>query len=389
MFYGQRLTQLRLLHELSRSDLANDIGVTEQAIWQFERDEVSPSLSVQIQLASRFNVRLSFFSETVGDNQIDVSAIAFRNADSISRKVISFQEAYLQTISNYISDLESFVQFPEQVIFKLADETNRLYQTGETLENIAAHARRELGIALDNSDVLYKLEKSGIYILEKQLRGTEDAYSTWTRKNVPFIILGMGKTAVRRNFDLAHELGHLLLHREVDFENLDKYDMLAKESEANRFASSFLLPEDSFRKDMETFVKHRVSHPDSYVILKERYHVSIQAMAYRAYQLQLMTKSQYSYFYRILSKKGYRLREPLDDLVVKRPTKLRSMFRVVFEHQVISLHDFLRLRQINLGFLAHLFQIEETFFETYWQSSQDFHLDNILDLSHYRHKKSM
>lgn len=45
-----------------------------------------------------------------------------------------------------------------------------------------------------NSELLYKLELSGIYILEKNIGTSIDAYSTWTSQEKPFIILGNKKS---------------------------------------------------------------------------------------------------------------------------------------------------------------------------------------------------
>ena len=54
-----------------------------------------------------------------------------------------------------------------------------------------------------------KLEQVGIYIVEKDLGVHIDAYSTITDNGHAWIVLGsIKKSAVRRNFDLAHELGH-------------------------------------------------------------------------------------------------------------------------------------------------------------------------------------
>ncbi|MGC4441969.1 ImmA/IrrE family metallo-endopeptidase, partial [Streptococcus suis] len=69
--------------------------------------------------------------------------------------------------------------------------------------------------------------------------------------------LGLGKSAVRHNFDLAHELGHLLLHNQVDFEELSKEELEEKEKEANQFASYFLLPRKQFLMDFVNIVGKR------------------------------------------------------------------------------------------------------------------------------------
>lgn len=66
---------------------------------------------------------------------------------------------------------------------------------------------------------------------------------------VPFIILSNNKgVAVRRHFDLAHELGHLLLHRQIEFDMLSHEDFQRIEKEADIFAAEFLYPKSNLSR---------------------------------------------------------------------------------------------------------------------------------------------
>nr|WP_206703017.1 helix-turn-helix transcriptional regulator [Cytobacillus firmus] len=40
------MTKIRVLNDLSRNQLAERLGVTEQAIWQYENGYMSPKLEV-------------------------------------------------------------------------------------------------------------------------------------------------------------------------------------------------------------------------------------------------------------------------------------------------------------------------------------------------------
>ncbi|WP_332237044.1 ImmA/IrrE family metallo-endopeptidase [Sporolactobacillus sp. KGMB 08714] len=115
-----------------------------------------------------------------------------------------------------------------------------------------------------NKDLIYTLEISGIYIVEKTLGPEIDAYSTITDDGRPFIILGtINKSAVRKNFDLAHEPGHLLLHTAVDMETRTKSEHRQIEQRANQLAAVFLLPEEEFKRDLAELPRH--SNPDYYI----------------------------------------------------------------------------------------------------------------------------
>lgn len=385
MYNGEKIEELRLLFEMSRGELAQKLEVSEQAIWQFENGEVYPKMSLKLKLAQIFQVDIDYFEDSIIESNFGVSDIAFRNSDTISRKIINYQEVYLNTINKYINYLEQFIKVPQQNFYSLTRKIAEMLENNISIEKIADFSREMLDISDDNSDLLYKLEKSGIYIFEKNLNGTEDAYSIWSQQGIPFIILGVNKTGVRRNFDLAHELGHLLLHRGVDFESLDKFDLQKKESEANKFASDLLLPEKRFKQAIsDLHIENKLSNPDSYISLKKKFNISIQAMEYRAFQLGMLTKGQHEYFYRLIYKKKYKLLEPLDkDIAVKRPTKVRSIFNVVFDNDLITIEQFLKTNRITLDFLSRLFYVEKTFFDKFLSSEvNDF--SKIIDIKDYK-----
>lgn len=138
------------------------------------------------------------------------------------------------------------------------------------------------------------------------------------------------KSAVRRNFDLAHELGHLLLHYKVEFALLDKKSLRDYEHEANMFAGEFLLLRSELIKDFQYISK--VSHPDSYIEMKQKWQVSIQALAFRAQYLDLISYQQYRYFNVMLNRLKYKEIEPLNKaLPVSRPGKLKSILALLLK----------------------------------------------------------
>jgi Zn-dependent peptidase ImmA (M78 family) len=66
-----------------------------------------------------------------------------------------------------------------------------------------------------------------------------DAFSFW-RANRPFIFVNTAKSAERVPFDLAHELGHVLLHRGWGRPRPPGY-----EHDADVFAANLLMPADA------------------------------------------------------------------------------------------------------------------------------------------------
>lgn len=376
MFFGEKLQSLRELNGLSRKELADRLNVSEQAIWQYENDYTVPKFEIANELKRLFNVKAQFFyTEPFTKSISNVESIAYRSEDREARKKTKMETTYLDFISYFLDSFENKLNLPISTIKKLRDESIRFFNlsTNENseisqLEFIAENARKKLDIE-SNEELLYKLELSGIYILEKNMGATIDAYSTWTNEERPFIILGnRKKSAVRRNFDLAHELGHLLLHYKVDMDSLTKDEHKKIEKEANDFASFFLLPREQFLNDFSLITKK--SNPESYLDMKMKYMVSIGALEYRAYKMNLLTFEENRYFYATMNRKNYRKNEPLDeDIAIVRPGKIRSLLDLIFKNQLLYLNDFLNHYYLDSIFLENLFGFEKEYLNQYNEKS--------------------
>jgi Zn-dependent peptidase ImmA (M78 family) len=157
--------------------------------------------------------------------------------------------------------------------------------TGDEFDTIAESCRSRWGLGLGPiSNVLALLESKGITVCRYELAGERvEAFSYWNGAR-PFIFMASEKEAsARARFDLAHELGHLILHRWVENEELENPKVLKRiENEADRFAAAFLLPRRSFPNEVYT------ARLEAFINLKRRWIVSVQAMVYRCRDLGLI-----------------------------------------------------------------------------------------------------
>lgn len=135
-----------------------------------------------------------------------------------------------------------------------------------------------------------------------------EAFSFWNGAR-PFVFLASEKeSAARARYDVAHECGHLVLHRGVGQEDVEDPKVLRRiEDEANRFAGALLLPRQSFPNEVFT------TRLDAFVELKMRWKVSIQAMVYRCKDLGVFDEYQITNLYKQISARKWRTKEPLDD----------------------------------------------------------------------------
>ena len=159
------------------------------------------------------------------------------------------------------------------------------------------------------SNMIKLCESNGIFVFKFEktdnLTSKIDAFSWWSDKK-PMIFLTKNKTAVRSRFDIAHELGHLILHKNIDIDELDNEKQKIIEKEADYFAGCFLLPSQSL---IQEYICHNLQ---ALFVLKRRWKISVQAIATRLKDLNLIDENQNQYIYKQLSFNHYRQEDPVD-----------------------------------------------------------------------------
>jgi Zn-dependent peptidase ImmA (M78 family) len=140
-------------------------------------------------------------------------------------------------------------------------------------------------------------------------------------------------------FTLAHEIGHLVMHR---FPNPDM------EREASDFASALLMPATEIRQALSGRLDLR-----RLAALKPEWRVSMQALLFRAQSLRLIEKAQASWLWRQFSTTRMRLREPPElDFEPERSGVLARMIRLhldTFGYTIAELAKLFHLYEDQLG----------------------------------------
>jgi len=134
----------------------------------------------------------------------------------------------------------------------------------------------------------------------------------------PCIFLNSKLPADRMRFTLAHELGHIVLHK------IPSVDM---DQEAHKFASAFLMPE----RDIVSSLYGRITLI-RLAKLKLVWRVAMQAILKRAGDLNLLSENQSRYLWQQMSANNLRLREsPELDFEPEYPTALSRIIRIHLE----------------------------------------------------------
>lgn len=253
--------------------------------------------------------------------------------------------------------LEEYVDFPELDVPDFSD------QDTERVEEIAEKVREAWSLEdKPIKDIIYLLETKGFVISSLMLgKKSIDAFGSQhvvNGKQYYSIVLGNDKKSFyRRQFDVAHELGHKVLHDPyLNIDDLSKEEFKQIEQEANDFAAAFLLPKESFLRDVSI-------HPNDlmyYKLLKKKWSVSIGAMVMRAYKLGAINEGTYQYMQRSISNKGWRTKEPLDDVKdLRDPVSMKQAVELLIENDYISGDTFMQKLSQQYGLSLLREEVEE------------------------------
>ena len=331
-----RIKQARVSRGLSMVELSELVSVSKQAISQYEMGKNAPSKAILNSIAMVLRYPISFFYKPVPVNENASSAVFFRSRKTARVKALSAAREKIEIFREITDYLEQYVDFPILNLPKITYEDEGINPIdNEQIEQYALILREYWGLGKGPIDNLISIvQKNGIMVSKMQLRLNKlDAFSVWF-DNKPFIFLSSDKdTNVRIRFDIAHELGHLLMHAdyysEEDLKNSAIHEKL--ENEADRFAGAFLLPKESFSKDVfSTSIDH-------FIQMKAKWMVSIGCMIYRCDTLGILSSNQIKYLKDQMTTRVYWRREPLDrEMPVEKPFAHKQAILLLLENGIIT-----------------------------------------------------
>ena len=351
-FNPERLKEIRVIRKMTLEELATNLGVTKQAVSKYEHGQSMPSNDTMCKILKVFDIPKQYLNKdtisVVGSNSI----LFFRTASVTSKTDIEIADIESKWGYEVLIGIDSFEKITSMNI-PLIDEDLSISEKAMYLRQFW-----NLGSGpIENMTTL--LETNGIFIfVVNSTKLNTDAYSRIIN-DTPIIVLNSHKgTSVRWRFSLAHELGHLVLHR-----NLSKkdFELRAKEieDEASLFASSFLMPPDSFGNSV---IAPKLDFLED---LKKEWKVSIAAMIYHCRNLGILNNRQTIALQMQLSKKWGRKSEPYDEkLAFESPEYLLFKFQeYVLDRN--SFEKFFNIVRLPIEDVEQLCSLEEGYFSAY------------------------
>ena len=286
------------------------------------------------QLSSFLNFKHEFFFRP--EEEREWGTIFERSKAAITKSARKRAQHRLTWLADTLRYLEQFVKLPPSNIPAMPMPGGWLALSDEDIEEIARAARKHWKLGdgpISNMTLL--AENQGTIVANMEMGTTKlDAFSTWDDADRrPYIVLGNdGQSAFRTRFNVGHELGHLILHRGVTPKEFDsKQYFKAVEAQADRFASAFLTPAETFSVD--------VARPtlDVFRVLKTKWRTSIKMMVHRAADLDIIDKDDARRLYISYNRRGWNRLEPFDDTEpTEQPRLVRRAFEAVVDHAVIE-----------------------------------------------------
>ena len=353
-FNGERLKIARMWRNLSATQLADLTGFSRQTISMLENGKLmNPEFATVQKLSEKLEFPITFFLEEIKIN-FNESTTYFRSLLTTNKKYRVEQEEKIKFIAIVYNMLSEYLEFEKVNLPQIP--------TNATPQEAANILRKYWGLGnrpIEN--IVYLAESNGLIVTDfETATGDVDAFShKITSNDMETYLIGYSKnkrTAARIHFDVAHEIGHILLHNwREDLECIDKEEFKEIELQAHSFASAFLLPEEEFRKDVSPYATNLAYYTE----LKKTWKVSIAAMIRRAKDLDIITADDYSRLMRNMQKQGIRKTEPLDDeLVTAEPSLLRQAIKILFDQKVFTPNEFLEELSREYGLTLYPKDIE-------------------------------
>lgn len=331
-FQNDRLSQILAARRLTQVQLASMVDVSPATISKWRAGTQAPERDALERLAGVVNVTPEWFTRAPGAK---LSLPLFRSNASAHVAARAMLEARLEWVQDVAAALMEYVDYPN-VNLPSRDYTEPEQITNEDIEKAACECRelwrlgrsaiQDLALAVEGAGVIVVREETGIAQIE--------GLSAWSEVlGRPLILLSADKNnGYRSRFDLAHEVGHLVLHRHIQ-RATDNARHKLMEVQAHRFAGAFLLPAETFASEV------RVPPTlDDLLLLKRRWGVSAAAIIMRLTALELLDDDGALILHKRRSARWGGKSEPGDeDRRPEQPRLLRRTIDLLIEEKVMPL----------------------------------------------------
>ena len=304
-----RVILLRQVERMTQKKLAEKTGIAQGTLSKLQNRQIDFTDEAARRISMATDYPLSFFLDQ--DQPVPIVELTYRHTSSASvgeLNAIAAEYALLRSVAQKLSSVLR-LQPKTSWIDAIAPRENELEQS--RIERLADSTRTHLGLNESGSvpNLTRAIEKMGIVVAPLHALASKqtahlnsDGVTQPNCKDMPTIgYSAKNNTGDRLRFTIAHELGHLILHR---YRRPQLYREM--EREAHRFASALLMPQN----DAKLIMPQRLMLTDL-VRLKAGWGMSISSMISRASNLGIIDADRTRSLQIQLSARGWRKEEPV------------------------------------------------------------------------------
>lgn len=329
---------------LSQADLEVATGISQGLISKIEQGLRDPNEEHLEKFASALNCLPSFFSQAEREYGPPISAHPmYRKKASVGQKVLDKVIAELSVRLGHARVLLQSVDMEPELPRPQYDAD----EFGGQIEEIAGMVRRAWYVPNGPIRSLIEyVERAGILVFFTEMEAAHiDGVSYQVAGMPPVIFLNKNMPADRMRFSLAHELGHIVMHR------VPSPDM---EQQANEFAAAFLMPRNDIAPELTGLTLAKAAQ------LKPYWKVSMGALIVRAKTIGKIDQGTYSWLWRQMAIKGYRTKEPtILDFPPEKASLAAALFSNLTDNMGYGPQDLEQALHLTYSELAAMYDLRQ------------------------------
>ena len=344
LFRPELLSLRRRMLGLSQTELAKAAEISQGTLSKIEQGLKEVSVRHIETLAQALQCPASFFFQPEREYgpPLSMHQGMFRKG-TVSVKAIDKFIAELNTRIAHARTLLKSSELEPELPLPFYDPEE--YQ--EDFEKIAHNVRRAWLMPRGPiSNLTDYMERAGILIIKCDMSGARiDGVSYQISGLPPIVFLNDDIPADRERFTLAHELGHLIMHK-FPTENMEK--------EADRFAAAFLMPATDIAPDLKGITLEKAA------ALKPYWKVSIGSLLYKAKTLKSVDDGQMQYLWRKRSMLGWNTKEPASlDFPNETPTLLHALLQNMQDDLGYSLEELATAMHLHVSEVCQMYGLRQ------------------------------
>lgn len=306
-FVGTNLQVARCFQGLTLGALGEKISSTHSAIANYESGARQPGPEVLAALSAVLGFDPAFFFAPL-EVAFNEELYNFRKRQSTPLYMRNAAIAHVILLASLLAFFDGALDLPGRSIPAIPLTATDPIARAEQIEH-AAETCRSLWRLRDRpvSSFTNVVENAGAIVtrfdMPEDEEGHVDAFSHGGDRAI--LVVNAAKGGSRTIFDIAHELGHLVLHGGM------VSDTKEIEAEADRFASAFLLPRTAMFREFPRPHGDRIDW-NAMLAFKGRWRASLQATFRRARDLGLIDAVIYQKAFKSISYRGWKRAEPCE-----------------------------------------------------------------------------